>query len=253
MVVLSMKYKEVYDHFASDKKKVDIRTQYLLPKAIKVFKQTKVFPAWVWYDYTIPSTNNRYVIFFYSANFKCITQPKSDFFCVLYDDNQRYIVKWGASTYKSKEGKLEARRTLNFYTSHFLQRYNDRCIKNNTLSSNDVMCRFLSRNEVVAPIQIDEEVNKNWKEYGEFNGIGFRVNDGICFGSSFVEYEPNSKGTNDDIKAHVNYYRTYVSKNEMSQEQWDVISKRYIKMWKTTMADYVAQSVNGEISLRLEP
>lgn len=39
MILPTMTYKEMYDHLAADKKKVDIKIDYLLPKAIKSFKK----------------------------------------------------------------------------------------------------------------------------------------------------------------------------------------------------------------------
>lgn len=252
MVLLSMTYKEIYDNLKKDKRKVDIRKERLLPKAIKYLKQRRVFPAWVWYEYKIPSTNNQYVIFFYAANSKCATQPESDAFCFLFEGNQRFVIKWGVGTYNPKGMGLTAIRTLNIYTSHFIQRYNERCIKNESLTPNDVMCRYLSRNPIVTPIRVDEDINRKWKEYGEENGIGFHVNDGICFVSSTTELETDEEDTDNKPIAMMYYYKTYVSKNEMNKEQWDVISKRYVDMWKKSMADYYAQAVDGKITLRLE-
>ncbi len=60
MIVPSMLYKEIYDHLLNDIQKVKFRTEYLLPKAIKEFKKVKKLPAWRWYEYTVPSTNNYY-------------------------------------------------------------------------------------------------------------------------------------------------------------------------------------------------
>ena len=51
----------MYDHLAADRQKVEIKEEYLLPKAVKAFKKRLKFPAWEIYDYTIPSTNNKYV------------------------------------------------------------------------------------------------------------------------------------------------------------------------------------------------
>ena len=68
MILPTMTYKEMYDHLAADKQKVDIRKEYFLPKAIRVFKKKMKFPAWEIYEYTVPATNNKYVIYFYAES-----------------------------------------------------------------------------------------------------------------------------------------------------------------------------------------
>ena len=73
-----MTYKEMYDHLANDLKKVEYRKEYFLPKAIKEFRKARKFPVWKWYDYKVPSTNNKYVIFFWADNPSCVEHPKSN-------------------------------------------------------------------------------------------------------------------------------------------------------------------------------
>ena len=53
MLLTSMTYREMYDHLAADKYKVDIKQEYLRPKAIKAFRKTSRFPAWELYEYKI--------------------------------------------------------------------------------------------------------------------------------------------------------------------------------------------------------
>ena len=53
MLLTSMTYREMYDHLAADKYKVDIKQEYLRPKAIKAFRKTSRFPAWELYEYEV--------------------------------------------------------------------------------------------------------------------------------------------------------------------------------------------------------
>lgn len=64
MLLPTMTYKEMYDNLSKDLKKVKIREDYFLPKAIKEFKKERRFPAWRWYEYTVPASQNKYIIFF---------------------------------------------------------------------------------------------------------------------------------------------------------------------------------------------
>lgn len=69
MLLPTMTYKEMYDNLSKDLKKVKIREDYFLPKAMKEFKKERRFPAWRWYEYTVPASQNKYIIFFYKKNF----------------------------------------------------------------------------------------------------------------------------------------------------------------------------------------
>ena len=96
MILPSMTYKEMYDHLAADKQKVDIKKDYLLHKAIKNFRKTSRFPAWELYEYKIPTTNNQYIIYFYAENRTRVDKPEVGSFCILFNGKQRLAIKWGA-------------------------------------------------------------------------------------------------------------------------------------------------------------
>ena len=59
-----MTCKEIYDNLAADIEKINIKKNYLWSRAISKFKKERIFPAWTWYEYTIPATRNTYIIFF---------------------------------------------------------------------------------------------------------------------------------------------------------------------------------------------
>ena len=100
MLLTSMTYREMYDHLAADKYKVDIKQEYLRPKAIKAFRKTSRFPAWELYEYKIPATNNQYIIYFYAETRTRAEYPEVGSFCIVYADKHRFVVQWGASGYK---------------------------------------------------------------------------------------------------------------------------------------------------------
>lgn len=62
MLLPTMTYKEMYDNLSKDL--IKIREDYFLSKAIKEFKKERRFPAWRWYEYTVPASQNKYIIFF---------------------------------------------------------------------------------------------------------------------------------------------------------------------------------------------
>lgn len=50
------------------------------------------FPAWEIYDYTIPSTNNKYVIYFYAESRARADKPEIGSFTIAYNGNHRFII-----------------------------------------------------------------------------------------------------------------------------------------------------------------
>lgn len=226
----------MYDNLAADYKKVKIKQNYLLPKAVKTFRKETKFPAWQWFEYKIPATNNSYIIYFYAKNRDCIEKPEVDFFCILFHKNQRFAIQWSMIPYQhTPDSEVIALRQIHIYTSHFLSRYNERFLKNNKLQSNDVACRYFSRNNIhkfQVPIEINENINRKFKEYGELCKQGIRVEDGLCLILSGVQGESPEDGKEDKINAMFLFYKTFLSASELSNEQKNAIDKECIESWR---------------------
>ena len=256
MITSSMTYKEMYDHLAKDLKKVEYRKEYFLPKAIKEFRKEKTFPAWKWYEYKVPSSNNKYVIFFWANSLNEVEKPKSDFFVDLFFDRQRFVVKWGAGGYRhTPNSPMKLIRQIHVYTSHFLHRYNERFLKDDSLSTNDIICRYLSRNNIAMPIEINESINKHIEEYGEGAKQGFRVKDGVCFTRTAVEGKINNdeNRVEDRVDAMAIVYTTFMSEYKMTDEQREAIEKEHWEKWTNSFMDFMKEANNGVLTLKLEP
>lgn len=225
MLVTSMSCKEMFYNLASDKEKVDIKKEYLRSRAIKELKKKSKFPAYVWYEYKIPTTQNKYFIFFYAANRWMVEKPEVESFCELFDDNKRFIIKWGVCPYKHCENREPMLLPLiHAYSSHFFQRYKERCLKDETLSTNDVIYRYFARNgKDFFPIKITNEINNNIEKYGIAGEIGCIVTDGFCFIQSNLEGTPGENRIDDKIDAMMLIYTTFISKNEMGESQYEAI------------------------------
>ena len=91
-----MTYKEMYDHLAADLEKVNYKLDYYLPKAVKEFRNARHFPVWKWYEYKVPSSNNKYILFYFAENPSQIENPNKSFFVDMFFEKQRYVVKWGS-------------------------------------------------------------------------------------------------------------------------------------------------------------
>lgn len=248
-----MTYKEIYDNLAADTEKINIKKNYLLPKAIREFKKETVFPAWRWYEYKIPATRNTYIIFFYAESRNFIEKPECDYFCVHYEDKKRLVIKACAMGYKPEERPLTLIRVVRVYTSHFFERYNERFLKNNFIGSTDVACRYFSRNKNEIPIEINEKINKNLKKHGESANFGSKIRDGFCFMRSAAQNVSNKEVCeNDRLEAVMFMYVTFMNESGMEDSQLSEISKNVNDTWCRCINVFQEEQSNGKIELSLE-
>lgn len=256
MLLPTMTYKEMYDNLAVDLKKVKIKEECLLSKAVKEFKKERRFPAWRWYEYTIPVTNNKYIIFFYAESRAFMEKPAVDSFCIVFDGKKRFVVQWVAGGYKhTKNSPLMLIRQIHAYSSHFFERYNERILKDKSLTANDIACRYLSRNQFGMPIAMNEEINKRLEKYGAGAKYGFRVRDGFCFALSGVQGGISEDGDSekDKIDSMLVLYTTFMNESDMKDTQLAAINKEHYTTWLRCLQDFDKETKDGVISLTLEP
>ena len=253
MLLPSMTYKEMYDCLAADFEKVKYRKEYLLPSVVREFKKEIKFPAWKWYEYTIPATGNKYIIFFYVENRFSIEKPKVDHFCVVFDDNSRCVIKVGVRPYLPEGGELMALREIQVYTSHFFARYKERYLKDFTLGSNDVVCRFLSRNIQKTPIKMNEDINRRLAKYGEGAMYGYKVNDGFCFAMTDLQIIKREDGDTENERPIAQYvvYKTFMNKSDLADVQLIAIDKSHDEIWRQS-SPILQKLINGTEILILE-
>ena len=211
MIVEKMNLHEVYANLMADKQKLDWKRDTLLPKAVKEMQRKGELPAWVMYEYKVPSSNNQYIIYFYAE--RPYAPIIGDYLCVLFDENKRYVVKRVDTAIPE----------LHVLTSHFLQRYNERFLRQPSLTANEVAVRYLTRNTNMRPMTIDERINKNIGEYGEYAGEGFLVADGFCFKLSGEESVTGKQ------PIRIGLFTTFMSRSEMSESQRNAIFEECVK------------------------
>ncbi len=211
MIVANMNLHEVYKNLTEEKTKLVWKRDSLFPKAIKEMRRQGSYPAWIMYDYKMPSSNNQYIIYFYAEH--PFGKVMADFLCVLYDDNKRYIIKWTDTEIPE----------IHVLTSHFLQRYKERFLDNENLTANEVAVRYLTRNYVMRPLPIDERINQNISNYGEYAGEGFLVRDGFCFKLSGEEIKDDSS------TIRISMFTTFMPTSDMSVTQRKAIFEECMK------------------------
>ena len=160
MIVPTMSYPEIYYVLENAVPKIRYKMEQLRPKAVKYFtREVWKYPAWKTYDYTIPVTNDTYVIFFYAADAGAADKPLAGSFCYL-----RHWNPWQVMLVPEMAGELllpPLKLKLFFaYTSHFFDRYRERYLKTPSLSILETICRFFSRNGLM--FNLCEADNRLW-------------------------------------------------------------------------------------------
>lgn len=241
MILPSMTWKEMYDGLAQDAKKVQIRINKTYPKAVKCFKKSKSCPMWHIDEYKIPATNNQYIIFFYAGNASEIEKPHCLSFSFIFCGNQRFVIRGMHMSYQhTTKCETAMLPTIHAYTSHFFQRYNERFLHKEDLTPNEIAGLFFIRNHFLMPIMLNEEVNKNFKEHGEYNDRGMRVHDGFCFTQTAIEGKESEDGIHehDRVDAMMILYTTFINESDMSNTQRNAINKECFETWMRCMEDF---------------
>ena len=112
---------------------------------------------------------------------------------------------------------------IHVFTSHFLQRYKERFLKQPEMTANEVAVMFLSRNSEMKPMAVDERINKHIEKYGEFAGEGFLVPDGFCFKLSGKETLEGK------APVGISFFTTFMPLSEMSDTQREAIFEECMK------------------------
>lgn len=237
MIVPKMSIYQMYEKIEADKVKIEFEAQKLMPKIIKEIKKQRSFPYYKCVEYK-PSSNNVHVIFFYAETKKDAEKPIWDFFTVLFNDRQRFVLKQRCEIYNGI-GTM----AIKIYTSHFFQRYKERKYNNMDLSKNELACRFFSKNlsfdkkAYEIPIVINEEINRNFKEYGSSNHWVMLVNEGLCFTRS-CQYDKTWKVSKlKETEALLFIYTTFVSNSELKEPQKEALRKEYMNVYKEMYED----------------
>lgn len=233
MIVPSMTNLEVYNELVADLPKVKIRANKLMKNVVKEFRKVRKFPSWQCFEYTHQESQNKYLISFYASSIMSAETPVVDYIGVSTENAGRVIIKWGTWLYR-KDDSVEfiGTRAISYYSSHFFSRYRERVWSNVEMSANELVCRYFTRNKKVVPIELNEDIQRRYKEYGEYAQYGMQVADGICFTDQGCEGDEATVGDRNGNFINAVWYYTIVSKDLLTERQTDAIAdgeKEFIK------------------------
>lgn len=232
MIVLSMSFKEMFDCLEADRPKLDYQREKILPKISKEFKEENKLPNYKWEVYK-PSSGTEYLIMFYVDSQAHFNQPLVRYCATIWYEDYRYVVTWMYGQYKHPLQEYEKTPLIYAYTKHFFKQYNERFLKDTVLSANDIITRFLMRNLVYTPIEINNKINRNIEKKDDSYRRGFSVDDGICFTRFALDGDLHDidEVEKDKVTALCFVFTTYYNPKDMSPEQLEAIGKEEKKAW----------------------
>ena len=230
-----MNCREIYNTLQSDLAKVIYRTNYMLPKVAKELMREHKFPAWRVSEYTVPESGLRYNLCFYAEFPINAPKPTNMHYCMMDSDGRRVILRALVGQYIKTDGVPVELKQVHLYTCHFLEQYNKRFLHNDSLSHNEIACLFSCRNKLITPTRMNEKVNRNYKNHGDFNSHIYEVRDGVCFARTAFENAKDEQGNMipDDEGTLLVIYTTFMNEDGMSDEQLKAIDEEQEILFKS--------------------
>ena len=219
MIVPSMTDKGIFDALSADREKLQIKASTLMPKMVRKF------PAWKWAEYTHQKSLNKFLIIYYVPSADQVENPRVSWVAFMEEAKQRVVVQWGCWPYR-RFGSMDVNmvRAMNLFCPHFFQRYRERVWNKSNMSYNDLLCRYFSRNQSAVPVKLTEEIQRNYKKYGEYS-YSFQQAEGVCFVDHGMEGDELTIGSPEDNAIFVTLYYTIVTRAMMKEIQKNAIDK----------------------------
>ena len=126
------------------------------------------------------------------------------------------------------------------YSSHFFQRYNERFLHQTDLTPNEIAGWFFVRNPYPILISLNEEINKNFNKYGDYNGYGAHVQDGFCFTRTACSGKETKNDKDEHHKINVLFvlYTTFINEHDMNVNQRTAIRRELFRTWFTNPSGF---------------
>lgn len=248
---------EIWKALSADRDKLRIRAESLIPKVAKKFKKERRFPAWTWEEYEHQDSRNKYLIMFHSPTSATADNPIVKVLAFIQDGRHKIVIQWGYWQYR-KHGSLQVQGVpyIGYFSSHFFSRYRERIWKDSKMPYQELLCRYFFRNELTIPIELNEDIQRKYKEYGELAAYAFQVHDGTCFIRQWNEGDELSIGKEDSDHIAVALYYTFVNNCMMTETQNKAIVKEgtkyisdyYRKLFRDALNEAFIrhQSINSE-------
>lgn len=175
MIVPTMTVDEIHQEIINERNYIEQQKVKFVKSYRKVVLKSNQFPIVKYFTFTTPKRKNQYIL-----QFKF---DKRDLW-----DNPSYIL---FGIYSRPEGKYMVIPTngykgLDIYPPHFFKRYRERIVKDYSLTTDQLIRRYIERQKGVMYQIADENDRENFlsfeKDDGQSVEIVASVSEGFCFG-----------------------------------------------------------------------
>ena len=148
-----------------------------------------------------------------------------------------------------KNGSIDClkSRYIGFFLGHFFSRYRERFWKDDEMTNNELICRYFSRNNLTIPLELNEDIQRNYKQYGDCAEFAFQVPDGTCFIRHWNEGDERTVGEADCDFISVVVFMTFVNKGLQTDTQKRAImqeGRKYVATYyKNLFKDITKEAV----------
>ena len=245
---------EMCDALFDDLPEIKQRIEYLKPRMVKKFKKDNVFPNWKWEEFIHPNSKNIHLLSFSASSSAQAESPDFNYGTFINDGGEKIVIQWGCWHFRPK-GSLTAiaTRYIGFFSQHFFSRYRERIWENASIPYNELIARYFSRNIETTPILLNDDINRNYNEYGELAKYAFKVPEGTCFIRFWNEGDIASIGNDNCDFISVVLYFTFISNNMMEGTQLKAIYKEELKYiddyYRNLFNDLLGDAINQSIKI----
>ena len=215
MILATSSYPEIFSAIEAEEEKIAYAIGKEEKKAIKTFeKSSKRYSLYYTKEYTVPSSRNRYLIWYFMPDADVV---KPAFYwgapLLLDEDNgKRIVIALSSMRAEGKGGSFNV-DALQVYNGHFLSRYRERAGLPGEYTTAQVIATLMGNN-ASCMVQLDmEKMNPNYEKYKD--AAVWQLTNGFSFGKQLVCESPSGK------TFVVFEHKTYVSSDMLKQQQVD--------------------------------
>ena len=202
MILPTSTYREVHNAFIQENEKVGYWWVKVYSQIYKRFyTKLKQGQLYLWEYWTHPVSRNKY-LFCYATSRSQILRDKTD------ASGQALLV---VDDFANRDFYYSTPGILLHITSHFIKRYRERCLHDDSVPTEEVVARYLHRN-IGSFLELDPD-NLNYQGERDEMTYNILVPDGVVY---FQIGKDSSEGMKDVI---VIRYKTFVSESLLNEEQ----------------------------------
>ncbi len=214
MILIDTPYDKVMEVMEAEWEKVDFAMSKEASKAEKKFYRTHSFPFIHHNIYTVPSSGNKYLLWFYVEKSQSpIINPRLGTALMVYDreGKRNYYVMRPIERLNTRTLESEDMYVFYHYTAHFMSRYRERMGYPENMQPLDLAVTFFGRNDKNNARSQKEKINGRSDGQNEYRSTIIR--DGVTLTCYLELKAPDGK------KVEFHRHNTFLTEEMLKQSQ----------------------------------